>query len=284
MRAFASRRQKRAGRPSCARKNKKRFRRSSARDRLGARRAASDRAIVRARPPRRRRSRDTRRGAGRARGGPPRPVARDVGSGGLDAPSCVLCHAGASYLFAVTPPWRASALPAATPRVASANAAIPRLRTDLDAIATVGRARTATEARRAMRAAPSRGAAKISRLFASFVLKSAPGVPCPGGSADVGSRIRNAARGKPEVKATEPREARQKNKLSRHGASTRFARARVHRSPWRRASRHSRKVTRQPRRSPRSTNARLAPRSRFPRFVREPSSSAVPATLPRATA
>jgi len=179
--AFASRRrQKRAGRPSCARKNKKRFRRSSARDRLGARRAASDRAIVRARPPRRRRSRDTRRGAGRARGGPPRPVARDVGSGGLDAPSCVLCHAGASYLFAVTPPWRASALPAATPRVASANAAIPRLRTDLDAIATVGRARTATEARRAMRAAPSRGAAKISRLFASFVLKSAPGVPCPG--------------------------------------------------------------------------------------------------------
>lgn len=192
MGAFASRRQKRAGRPSCARKNKKRFRRSSARDRLGARRAASDRAIVRARPPRRRRSRDTRRGAGRARGGPPRPVARDVGSGGLDAPSCVLCHAGASYLFAVTPPWRASALPAATPRVASANAAIPRLRTDLDAIATVGRARTATEARRAMRAAPSRGAAKISRLFASFVLKSAPGVPtvpCPeSGSADVGSQ------------------------------------------------------------------------------------------------
>lgn len=189
MGAFASRRQKRAGRPSCARKNKKRFRRSSARDRLGARRAASDRAIVRARPPRRRRSRDTRRGAGRARGGPPRPVARDVGSGGLDAPSCVLCHAGASYLFAVTPPWRASALPAATPRVASANAAIPRLRTDLDAIATVGRARTATEARRAMRAAPSRGAAKISRLFASFVLKSAPGVPClESGSADVGSQ------------------------------------------------------------------------------------------------
>ena len=166
--AFASRRQKRAGRPSCARKNKKRFRRSSARDRLGARRAASDRAIVRARPPRRRRSRDTRRGAGRARGGPPRPVARDVGSGGLDAPSCVLCHAGASYLFAVTPPWRASALPAATPRVASANAAIPRLRTDLDAIATGGRARTATEARRAMRAALSKRCSKNISPFREF--------------------------------------------------------------------------------------------------------------------
>jgi len=123
-----------------------------ARSARGAARAVSDRAIVRARPPRLQRSRDARRGAGHARAGPPGTVARDVGSAGsMRELSCVLCHAGASYLFAVTPPWRASALPAARPRVASANAAIPRLRADLDAIATGGRARTATEARRAMR-------------------------------------------------------------------------------------------------------------------------------------
>lgn len=99
--------------------------------------------------------------------GPPGTIARDIGSGGLDAPSCVLCHAGASYLLAVTPLWRASALPAATPRVASANDAIPRLKADLDAIATGERARTATEARRAMRDASSTFRKNIC-LFASL--------------------------------------------------------------------------------------------------------------------
>ena len=160
---------------------------------LGAARAVSDRAIVRASPPPDfgGRFRRAARHMGHARAGPPPNgrARRRCWRARCVPLCCVLCHAGASYLFAVTPPWRASALPAATPRVASANAAIPRLRTDLDAIATVGRARTATEARRAMRAAPSRGAAKISRLFASFVLKSAPGVPClESGSADVGSQ------------------------------------------------------------------------------------------------
>lgn len=74
--------------------------------------------------------------------------------------------------------------------------------------------------------------------------------------------------------------ARQKTILRALDTATRFARVRVHRSPWRRASRHSRKVRRESRRSPLSANGRLPPRPRLPRLVRAPS----PSRLPRDTA
>lgn len=74
--------------------------------------------------------------------------------------------------------------------------------------------------------------------------------------------------------------ARQKTILRALDTATRFARVRVHRSPWRRASRHSRKVRRESRRSPLSANGRLPPRPRLPRLVRAPS----PSRHPRDTA
>ena len=74
--------------------------------------------------------------------------------------------------------------------------------------------------------------------------------------------------------------ARQKTILRALDTATRFARARVHRSPWRRASRHSRKVRLESRRSPLSANGRLPPRPRLPRLVRPPS----PSRHPRDTA
>ena len=268
------------------RKNKKRLPRSSARDRLPRRspRGVGPRDRPRVSTSRLWRSLPTRGAArvtrarvrllnGRAR--------RRCWRARCVPLCCVLCHAGASYLFAVTPPWRASALPVARPRVASANAAIPRLRADLDAIATGGRARTATEARRAMRVAPWR-AGKISLpRGARFEVAcwSVDGLEFETGD----WRRRRAPRPARFSDAKSDRaagRARQKTILRALDTATRFARVRVHRSPWRRASRHSRKVRLESRRSPLSANGRLPPRPRLPRLVRPPS----PSRHPRDTA
>ena len=122
--------------------------------------------------------------------------------------------AGASYLFAVTPPWRASALPVARPRVASANAAIPRLRADLDAIATGGRARTATEARRAMRV--PLGVQEKYLCREARGLKSLVGLWTVWNSRlETGDGVeRRARRDSPTRKATEPRDARDRKPSS----------------------------------------------------------------------
>ena len=184
---------------------------------LGAARAVSDRAIVRASPPPDfgGRFRRAARHMGHARAGPPPNgrARRRCWRARCVPLCCVLCHAGASYLFAVTPPWRASALPVARPRVASANAAIPRLRADLDAIATGGRARTATEARRAMRVplgvqekylCKARGLKSLVGLWTVWNsrLESGDGVE------------RRARRDSPTRKATEPRDARDRKPSS----------------------------------------------------------------------
>lgn len=276
---------KRAGRPCGETKEQKKIApivgAGSAR---GAARAVSDRAIVRASPPPDFGGRETRGAArvtrarvrllnGRAR--------RRCWRARCVPLCCVLCHAGASYLFAVTPPWRASALPAARPRVASANAAIPRLRADLDAIATGGRARTATEARRAMRV--PLGVQEKYLCREARGLKSLVGLWTVWNSRlETGDGVERAlpARFSDAKSDRAAGRARQKTILRALDTATRFARARVHRSPWRRASRHSRKVRRESRRSPLSANGRLPPRPRLPRLVRAPS----PSRLPRDTA
>jgi len=284
VRVRESRRQKRAGRPSCARKEQKKISPIvGARSARGAARGFGPRDRPRSTAETSAVARHATRRGSRARGSAATGRARRRFGRARCAELCTLSRRR------VVPVRGDSAL--ARERVAGGDAARrlgerrdpasqnrPRRHRDGWEGSNRDRSAAGNESR------PFKGCSKNISTFREFRFEVGSGCPVSGSPADVGSRIRNAARGKPEVKATEPREARQKNKLSRHGASTRFARARVHRSPWRRASRHSRKVTRQPRRSPRSTNARLAPRSRFPRFVREPSSSAVPATLPRATA
>lgn len=271
------------------RKNKKRLPRSSARDR-GAARAVSDRAIVRASPPPDfgGRFRRAARHMGHARAGPPpeRSRATSVLAGSMR--SALLCPLSRRR---VVPVRGDSAL--ARERVAGGEAA-RRLGERRDP-ASQGRPRRHRDGRegsnRDRSAAGNEGApwraGKISlprgaRFEVACWLLLVGLWTVWNSRLESGDGVERAlpARFSDAKSDRAAGRARQKTILRALDTATRFARARVHRSPWRRASRHSRKVRRESRRSPLSANGRLPPRPRLPRLVRAPS----PSRLPRDTA
>lgn len=266
------------------RKNKKRLPRSSARDRLEAQpaRCRTARSSARLHLPTLAVASDARRGAGHARAGPPpeRSRATSVLAGSMR--SALLCPLSRRR---VVPVRGDSAL--ARERVAGGEAA-RRLGERRDP-ASQGRPRRHRDGRegsnRDRSAAGNEGApwraGKISLQGARFEVAcwSVDGLEFETGD----WRRRRAPRPARFSDAKSDRaagRARQKTILRALDTATRFARVRVHRSPWRRASRHSRKVRRESRRSPLSANGRLPPRPRLPRLVRAPS----PSRLPRDTA